>query len=145
METEKILKDLANKLAERGEQTKLAEALGIGRATPKRWIEGTEISPAHLKLLKLYLYGEMPFELIRDTLNNSKELEFTEQEWSIITTLSIREGYKTPQAWITAQIRGYLRAITHLENTQQADPTPLAAEPETKYDTQKKSDTGKLA
>ena len=127
--------DLSTLMAEKGmKQKDLGQILELTSPKTSALMNGNrKISNSEQKLLKLYFYGEMPFDLIRGTLENSKELEFTEQEWSIITTLSIREGYSTPQKWIVAQIRGYLRAITHLEQNKKEEPTKLAVEQENNY------------
>lgn len=68
-----------------------------------------KISHAEEKLLRLYFFGEIPFESIRNenefTLKSS--LIFTEDEWDIISTLANRAG-KTTSQWIVGQIREYL-------------------------------------
>lgn len=112
MQQEKIIKTLCQKLQIRGEQSKIALAIGVSKSTVKRWTEDKEITPAHSKLLALYFYGELPFEMLRPAEDLSTALKFTGTEWRVITTLATREGYTSPQAWITAQIRGYLRNIT---------------------------------
>lgn len=127
--TPETLKDL---LAKKGMKQKELEAiLDISKSlVSKIFSRDRKISSSEQKLLALYFYGEMPFDMIRPAEELSSTLKFTGQEWKIITTLATREGYTSPQAWITAQIRGYLRNIT-----QPPSAIPIAAEPETPYHT----------
>ena len=88
-----------------------------------------KISESEKKLLKLYFYGIMPFEMIRPEEELSNTLKFTGSEWKVIGILATREGYTSPQAWITAQIRGYLRNIENTTSTLKVaeEPTPYGS------------------
>lgn len=92
-------------------QEGIAADLGIGRSTLTNWISGRrKISPSDEKLLRLYFYGEIPFDMIRDEAETdlSSVLEFSASEWAVIELLSRRSGYHTPGEWIVANIREYL-------------------------------------
>lgn len=90
-------------------QSQIADDIGVTRATIGRWIKGERnISEPDSKLLRLYFYGEMPFEMLADATARSNQLRFTQSEWQIISILSKREGYHSPVDWITGKIRGYL-------------------------------------
>jgi transcriptional regulator with XRE-family HTH domain len=90
-------------------QTAIAKDLGISSGGFSKWVNGHRtIDQRDEKLLRLYFFNEMPFELIRSDKATTNQLLFTEAEWQIISILSKREGYINPRAWITAKIRGYL-------------------------------------
>lgn len=104
MSNETLLKDLAEKLKERGAQSAIASALGVGKSTVGRWVESGEINESHTKLLRLYFYGEIPFENIRPERDLSDILKFTPREYEVISILAKRIGI-TPGQWIAEQIR----------------------------------------
>jgi transcriptional regulator with XRE-family HTH domain len=90
-------------------QSQIASDIGITRATIGRWMKGDrKISKSDTKLLRLYFFGEMPFDMISSQEDLSTQLRFTTGEWQIITILANREGFLTPRDWITSRIRGYL-------------------------------------
>lgn len=128
---------LIESLKKRGTQARIAEALGVTAATVKRWNDGEIIPPPMIKLLRLYFFGELPFELVREPRELSSVLEFSPDEWRIIEILARREG-QTPTLWIRSQIRGYLNhnpraiearrdsiyALDPIESSMVAEDTP---------------------
>jgi DNA-binding MarR family transcriptional regulator len=90
----------------RGEISRLAKALGIAPSTVTRWIAGGEIPPPMLKLLNLYFFDKMPFDITGESILNSM-LDFTEDQWKVICVLAGRQGI-SPGTWIANQIRAYL-------------------------------------
>jgi len=60
-----------------------------------------------VKLLRLYLLGEIPFELVHDKQDLRPVLQFTPDEWRIIETLALRGGV-TAAEWIRDHVRNYL-------------------------------------
>ena len=94
-----------------------------------RWANGeTAIPPAMQKLLRLYLFGEIPFNLIRDPRDVAALLEFTAEEWQAIVVLATRAGQE-PRAWIRSQILAYLayRAGDQTGSGATSNPVPPAA------------------
>jgi hypothetical protein len=59
-----------------------------------------------LKLLNLYFFEVMPFDIASEKLLNSV-LDFTEDQYRVICILATRES-STPARWIANQIRSYL-------------------------------------
>lgn len=103
--------------AKRGEISKIAKALSISPSTVSRWIEG-EIPPPMAKLLNLYFFDMMPFDIAAETIIQSV-LDFTEDQWKVICILAKRQGL-TPGLWIANQIRAYL-AMDDEARTQRAN------------------------
>lgn len=125
---QKIREALAEEIKTRGAQTKIAQAIGVTASTVQRWATGdVPIPPAMQKLLGLYLFGEIPFELARDPQDAMSLLEFTEAEWQIISILAARAG-QTPKSWIRSQILAYLAYQPSILST-----LPLVAEPGKPY------------
>lgn len=86
-------------------QSQIASDLGISTSGFSKWIKGTrKIDDRDTKLLRLYFYGEIPFEDIRPPQDLSSILKFSEQEWGIIKILALRVGMDAPQ-WIAEQVR----------------------------------------
>ena len=99
---------LSRELQTRGAQTKISSAIGVNGSTVMRWSTGeVGIPPAMQKLLRLYLFGEIPFSMLRDPDKMRSLLEFSEEEWRLITILAARAGQE-PRAWIRSQILAYL-------------------------------------
>ena len=104
---EEIREGLLKELSTRGAQKRIAQTLEVSATTVMRWGGGETIPPAMQKLLSLYLFGEIPFSMLRDPNDAQTLLEFTEEEWRLITILSARAGQEPP-AWIRSQIIAYL-------------------------------------
>lgn len=99
---------LSRELETRGAQTKISSAIGVNGSTVMRWSTGEVAIPAAMqKLLRLYLFGEIPFSMLRDPDQARSLLEFSEEEWRLITILAARAGQE-PRAWIRSQILAYL-------------------------------------
>jgi len=92
---------------QRGKQAEIAAAFEVHPSTVKRWIEGAEIPPPVRKLLRLYLFGEIPFGLVHTPADVATLLEFEPDEFRIIGLLANRAG-QSPAAWIRSQILSYL-------------------------------------
>lgn len=120
MDDQEIRKELNKRCSERGGQSRVASDIGVGKSTVSRWLEGSEITPSHLKLLRLYFYGEIPFDDIRPTQDLSNVLKFSEKEWEIMSIIATRNGL-TCGEWIAGQIRDYLAFRTA---QQAAEPKP---------------------
>ena len=89
--------------------SQIAEDIGVSRSAMSNWMSGKRgIGDVEAKLLRLYFYGEMPFDLIGRPGANTNELRFTTSEWQVIAILANREGFQSPVSWITGKIRGYL-------------------------------------
>ena len=105
---EELQRELSKELEVRGAQTKISQAIGVNGSTVMRWSTGEiAIPPAMQKLLRLYLFGEIPFTLLRDPRDLESILEFSPEEWRIITILAARAGQE-PKSWIRSQILAYL-------------------------------------
>ncbi len=99
---------LSKALEVRGAQTRISNAIGVTGSTVMRWGNGEVSIPEPMqKLLRLYLFGEVPFEEIRDVNDARTILEFTPSEWQLITILAARAGQE-PSSWIRSQILAYL-------------------------------------
>lgn len=94
----------------RGKAAEIAAAFEVSPSTVKRWLDGGEIPPPMVKLLRLYLLGEIPFEMVHPKQDLSSVLRFTAGEWTIIETLARRAGV-TSAEWIADQVREYLRFL----------------------------------
>ena len=90
----------------RGEISRIAKALSISPSTVTRWIAAGEIPPPMLKLLNLYLFDKMPFDIAGEKVLPSV-LDFTEDQWKVICILAGRQGI-SPGKWIANQIRTIL-------------------------------------
>jgi hypothetical protein len=104
---EDIRRSLVKELETRGAQKRISQALEVSATTVMRWGDGETIPPAMQKLLRLYLFGEIPFSMLRDPEESRTLLEFSEEEWRLITILAARAGQE-PKAWIRSQILAYL-------------------------------------
>lgn len=82
--------------------------LGFSKAKMTRLLKGADISESDAKLLRLYFYGEVPFGLMLEDKRPWEILEFTEDEWKIISILAKRSGGQSPEGWVVSQIRGFL-------------------------------------
>lgn len=98
---------LIEALETRGTQARISEALEVSPATVKRWADGEGIPAAMVKLLRLYFFGEIPFELVHPRQDLSSVLRFTEQEWKMIEILATRKGIEAKD-WIRSQVLDYL-------------------------------------
>lgn len=88
-------------------QEQLAQMVGWDKLIVSNIETGRRnISDPEQRLLKLLIYGEMPFETKRGPWN--PQIEFTDTEWSIMTRVAHREGYHSPRAWIVQKIRDCL-------------------------------------
>lgn len=89
-------------------QSQIASDLGISSSGMSKWVNGSrKIDERDEKLLRLYFYGEIPFDDIRPTQDLSHILKFSEKEWEIIGIIATRNGRPTGE-WIAGQIRDYL-------------------------------------
>lgn len=104
---EDIRRSLVKELETRGAQKRISQALEVSATTVMRWGDGETIPAAMQKLLRLYLFGEIPFSMLRDPDQARSLLEFSEEEWRLITILAARAGQE-PRAWIRSQILAYL-------------------------------------
>ena len=104
---------LSTALETRGNQSKIAHALEVNPTTVMRWKTGGEIPPPMVKLLRLYLLGEIPFEMVHPRQDLKSVLKFTADEWRVIETLAMRGGI-TAGEWIRDHVRNYL---AFLDNT----------------------------
>lgn len=104
---EELRESLVKELETRGAQTRISQALEVSATTIMRWAAGETMPAAMQKLLRLYLFGEIPFALVRDPRDAEKLLDFTPGEWQLITILAARAG-QTQKQWIRSQILAYL-------------------------------------
>lgn len=89
-------------------QAELGAILGLEKHNVSKIESGKRaISPAEMKILRLYFFAEIPFDVIHQQNNLSSVLEFRTEEWRIIEILALRDGI-TPAKWIKAQILAYL-------------------------------------
>ena len=112
-ENSDIRETLAEACEQRGKQAEIAKAMEVHPSTVRRWIEVGEIPPPMVKLLRLYLLGEIPFEMVHPRQDLSSVLRFTADEWRVIETLALRGGI-TAGEWIRDHVRNYL---AFLDNT----------------------------
>jgi hypothetical protein len=135
---EEIRAALIKELDTRGAQTRISQTLEVSATTVMRWGQGETIPPAMQKLLRLYLFGEIPFTLLRPTRDAASVLEFTPEEWQLITILASRAGQE-PKAWIRSQILAYL-AFCQAEKAK--DSTGYGQAPDPLYSMPKAADEG---
>jgi transcriptional regulator with XRE-family HTH domain len=122
---QKVLMDtdeLKQAIASHGKnQSQIAGELGFHRSKMSRLVNGSKIDESDSKLLNLYFFGVMPFDLLAPTRDLKNLLHFTATEWQIITILAHRQGFISPKAWITTQIRAYLDHSEHAETARKDD------------------------
>jgi len=88
----------------------IAEDIGVSRSAMSKWLNGKRgIGEVEAKLLRLYFYGEIPFDMLRPEADLQSLLVFTASEWQVISLLAKRDGFESSKAWIVAQIRAHLR------------------------------------
>jgi DNA-binding XRE family transcriptional regulator len=89
-------------------QTQLGLKIGLDKFAITNIERGQrKISQPEQLLLKLLIYGELPFA----SPNKNNTLDFSEQEWRLIHSLSLREGFKITNDWLVMKIRIYLAQI----------------------------------
>lgn len=107
MTTEAAIREALAKASENhGEISKIARDLDIRPSTVSRWISGNEIPSPMLKLLDLYFFGTIPFEIANEKAIHGC-LDFTTDQWRVIEILARRESTSAGK-WIASQIRAYL-------------------------------------
>lgn len=115
-------------LEERGlRQKDLCSILSLTPSNVSNLMNGNrKISDSEQKLLRLYFFGEIPFEDIRPTQDLSHVLKFSEKEWEILNIIATRNGMATGE-WIAGQIREYLafRSAQFQAEAKQENVTPL--------------------
>lgn len=130
---EELRDSLIKELETRGAQTRISQALEVSATTIMRWAGGETMPPAMQKLLRLYLFGEIPFALVRDPRDAERILEFTTHEWNLITILAARAG-QSPKQWIRTQILTYLAFHLANQTGSSASPNPLQSLPKVAED-----------
>lgn len=105
-EEQNIREALKTAAQNRGDISRIAKALSIAPSTVTRWVAGNEIPPPMIKLLNLYFFDKMPFDITGESLLPSM-LDFTEDQWKVICILAGRQGI-SPGKWIANQIRTIL-------------------------------------
>ena len=114
-------------------QKDLGEILNLTSPKTSALMSGVrKISDSEQKLLKLYFYGIMPFDMLAPLKGYGDKLEFTKEEWRVIDVMAKRNGYSDSIKWITANIRDYLAYCEAKINSPQHI-TPMVAETETEY------------
>jgi transcriptional regulator with XRE-family HTH domain len=112
--------------AEKLNQARLAEMIGWKPLIVTNIETGRrEISEPEQRLLRLLIYGEMPFERSQGPFD--PQIEFTDSEWSLMTRLANRDGAQSTRKWIVEKIRAYL-AMTFSEDHHQAQLLKVAEE-----------------
>lgn len=112
-------------------QESMGAMLGTRASTVSRWLSGKVEMPLPMKKLLAYLIrGEMPFPIQRN--DEGWYLDFSPEEFAVIQCLARRDGFSSPEEWVTAKIRAYL-AMSNVE-----PPNVLAAEEQTPYRSMKK-------
>ncbi|MEM8866768.1 MAG: helix-turn-helix transcriptional regulator [Verrucomicrobiota bacterium] len=114
-------------------QAELGQKLGLPKiAITKIEVGLRKISDPEQKLLKLLIYGELPFhnELIDE---KTTQLDFSPEQWKIIQKAAIKEGYTDAKRWIVDKIKSYLRMNPNTASDQ------LAAEAAAPYNLKKRS------
>ncbi|MEM7790027.1 MAG: helix-turn-helix transcriptional regulator [Verrucomicrobiota bacterium] len=111
-------------------QETLGKHLGLKKVAITK-IEGgkRKISDPEQKLLRLLMFGELPFHNpVIETKNST--LEFTPEQWEIIHKTAQQEGYTDAKQWIVDKIRSYLRMNPQTSQSQ------IAAESAAPYNRQ---------
>lgn len=135
---------LQNWLTENGKKASwLATTLHITPGSVSRWLTGKHpIANSDQALLKLLIWGEMPFEIVGEKLL-TRVLEFTEDQWKVISILAKRQG-TTPRAWIAEKLQTILaydakaQAVAADLSRKKQFP-PLEAHPEAKIPAKKRA------
>lgn len=105
--------------------SQIASDLGITTSGMSKWINGKRsIDERDAKLLRLYFYGEIPFENVRPREDLSEILRFTPAEWNIISILARRVGV-APGTWIAEQIRTIIAGRAVAEPSLTAERKPV--------------------
>ena len=88
-------------------QTDVADMIGTSHTTVGRWLKGVHaISEPERKLLAYLIYGELPFGIVAN--NNGWHIDFTNDEFALLSMISRREGFDKLEDWFAAKIRAYL-------------------------------------
>lgn len=86
-------------------QSQIAEDLGITRSAMSRWVKGLrQIDDRSAKLLRLYFYGELPFDASHENPDLPEILRISLREWAIIKDYATKAGME-PGQWIGEQVR----------------------------------------
>lgn len=106
--TEVTAKNLKLLRSTRGlKQEEVAAVLGLEKHNISKIETGKRsLLAAEKALLDLYFFGIIPFEIVNEKIVNSV-LDFTTDQWNVITILSARQGISAGK-WIANQIRSYL-------------------------------------
>lgn len=108
----------------------LCEILNLTQAKVSHIMVGRrKISDSEQKLLKLYFYGIMPFDLLAPSDGYTPRLDFTPEEWRILDIMAKRNGFTDTTKWIVAHIREYL---AYCESQYQAEPENITPMPKKK-------------
>lgn len=113
-----IRRELEKAATNHGEISKIARDLEINPSTVSRWASGNDIPSPMLKLLDLYFFGTIPFEISHERPSHGT-MDFTEDQWRVIEILSRRES-TTPGKWIANKIRAYLAYNEEAKLAQEA-------------------------
>ncbi len=90
-------------------QEKLGERLGLKKVAITKIENGQRhISQPEQKLIQLLMRGKLPFSSPEIEANHS-QLEFTQEQWTIIQNEATQEGYSNASDWIVHKIRSYLQ------------------------------------
>jgi hypothetical protein len=117
MDTENHIREELKTIAQNhGKITELASIFDVSPSTVSRWASGGKISPPLLKLLDLYFFGNIPFEISHEKIVRGV-LDFTDDQYKVITILARRES-TTPGKWIASKIRAYLAFDPEARNVQ---------------------------
>jgi len=123
-----IRESLIAACASRGVQAEISKAFDVHPSTVKRWIEGGDIPSPMLKLLDLYFFGTIPFEIANEKTIHGV-LDFTDDQWRVIEILARRES-TTPGKWIANQIRSYLSYNEEARHLQKPGAPTLSSLPD---------------
>lgn len=114
--------------AERLTQTALGEMIGLDKYAITTIETGRrKISDPEQRLLKLLIHGVPPFPSARGPYD--PQLDFTHEEWALMTKIAHREGYHSARAWVIQRIRDFLAMRQaypeQKEQLQVADPVKI--------------------
>ena len=88
-------------------QTALGEMIGLDKYAITTIETGRrKISDPEQRLLKLLIYGEPPFPSARGPYD--PQIDFTHEEWGLMTKIAHREGYHSARPWVIQRIRDFL-------------------------------------